>query len=364
MGERRRWRSGPCRVAGSAAGAWVAAFLAIAAAAPGAGANEPIRAAGSHLVAPLLGQVFDRLVEARVIEPPRQDYRGTERGLEDFCRSAAPDGISLVAMSRRMRNREFEECVRNGVRRILEIQIGFDTLVLAAGRNDADYDLSLRALYGAVARDTPADEEFLTNESRRWRDLDENLPDTAIRVVLPARGHGARSFFEDRFLQGACRDIRSIRSIFGAEARVAQCISLREDGPVVEVGMPYDQAIRLTMTGAPPGTIAVLPFKMASAMTDLLKLLPLDGVLPSPTTIATRTYPYNRPLFVYLKKAHVKDYRGNGPVAGLRELITELTRERTIGPDGYLTAEGMVPMSDERRTEVRERALRLATMER
>lgn len=60
----------------------------------------------------------------------------------------------------------------------------------------------------------------------------------------------------------------------------------------------------------------------------------------------------------------MKDYRGRGPVAGLRELITELTRERTIGPDGYLVVEGVVPLAEDERERVRSRALRLATMER
>ena len=341
----------------------VAASLWLGATAPG-WANEPIKAVGSTFVSPFLGTVFDRLAKASIIVPPQQDYRGTERGLAAFCQSPAADTPSVVAMSRRMRNSEFEQCVQNGVDAVLEIQLGFNTLVLAARRNDADYDLSLASFYGAVARDTPKDEEFVTNETKRWQQLDGNLPDIPIRVVIPAKGLGSRGFFEDRFLQGACRNIPSIRSIFAAEARVAQCVSLREDGAVVEVGVPYDQAIRLAMTDAAPGTVAVVPFNIAAAMTDLLKVLPLDGVLPSPTTVATRTYPFNRPLFVYVKKVHVKDFRGNGPIAGLRELITELTRERTIGPDGYLVVEGVVPLSDDRRAAIRDRALRLVPMER
>ncbi|WP_374441221.1 PstS family phosphate ABC transporter substrate-binding protein [Stella sp.] len=329
-----------------------------------AGAEAPIKAVGSTFVSPFLRSVFDRLVESGVIVPPQQDYRGTERGLAEFCRSAGPDAASVVAMSRRMRTTEFERCQENGVPAIIEIQLGSNTLVLATRRNDADYDLSLRNLYEAVARELPTDDEFLTNSRKRWKEIDDRLPDTPIRVVLPAPGLGSRGFFEDRFLEAACRGIPAIRGIFAAEARVKQCVGLRTDKVVVEVGVPYDQAVRLAMTDAAPGSIAILPYNMAVAMADLLKILPLDGVLPSPTTVASRTYPYIRPLFVYINRAHVKDYRGRGPVAGLRELITELTRERTIGPDGYLTVEGVVPLSEENRAYVRGRALRLATMER
>ncbi len=351
------------RITGLAACVGLATWFWVAAGATSF-ATEPIKAVGSTLVSPFLGTVFDRLVDAQVIVPPKQDYRGTVRGIAEFCRSADPDTASVVAMSRRMRNVEFEQCAQNGVDAIVEIQLGYNTLVLTAGRNDADYELSLANFYKAVADDIPKDDEFLGNQSQRWQDLDPRLPDTPIRVVIPAPGLGSRGFFQDRFLEGACRSFPAIHSIFAAAARVEQCVGLRHDDKIVEVGLPYDQAIRLAMTGAPPGTIAVMPFNIASAMTDLVKVLPLDGVLPSPTTVATRTYPFNRPLFIYVKKAHVKDFRGQGPIPGLRELITELTRERTIGPDGYLVVEGVVPLADERRAEVRDRALRLVTMER
>lgn len=359
MGRERGERRRNVRAAAGAAIAWIVAMSPLP-----AGAEGAIKAVGSTFVSPFLRSVFDRLVDAGVILPPQQEYRGTERGLAEFCRPPGPDAASVVAMSRRMRTTEFERCQANGVPAIIEIQLGSNTLVLTARRNDADYDLSLRNLYDAVTRELPADDEFLTNGRKRWKEIDERLPDTPIRVVVPASGLGSRGFFEDRFLQAACRGIPEIRGIFSAEARVKQCVGLRTDKVVVEVGVPYDQAVRLAMTDAPPGSIAILPYNMATAMTDLLKILPLDGVLPSPTTVASRTYPYVRPLFVYINRAHVKDYRGRGPVAGLRELITELTRERTIGPDGYLAVEGVVPLSEDNRDYVRNRALRLAIMER
>jgi len=289
----------------------------IAALAPAAAAEAPIKVVGSTFVSPFLRSVFDRLVEARIIVPPQQDYQGTVRGLAEFCRSVSPDTASVVAMSRRMRTSEFEACQGHGVADIIEIQLGSNTLVLAARRNDADYELTLRNLYDAVAREVPKDDEFITNPHKRWKDVDDQLPDLPIRVMVPAEGLGSRGFFEDRFLEAACRGISQIRTIFSAESRVRQCIALRRDNVLTEVGTPYDQALRQAMTDAQPGSIAVVPFNMATSMNDILKVLPLDGVLPSPTTVASRTYPFNRPLYVYVKKAHVKDYRGRGPVAGL-----------------------------------------------
>jgi phosphate transport system substrate-binding protein len=270
-------------------------------------AQEPIKAVGSTFVSPFLNTVFDRLVKAGVIVPPKHDYRGTGRGIAEFCRSAAPDSASVVAMSRRMRNAEFEKCAAHGVSDIIEIQLGSNTLVLATRRNDADYNLTLRNLYDAVAREVPKDDEFLPNVSKRWSEVGEGLPDTPIRVVVAAPGLGSRGFFEDRFLEAACRAIPAIKSIFSAESRVKQCVALRADKAVVEVGLPYEQSIRLTMTDAPPGTIAVMPFNMATAMADIVKAA--STACCRPVDRRHPTYP-STGRSSSMKKAHVKDYRG------------------------------------------------------
>jgi len=327
-------------------------------------AEAPMHIVGSTFLAPLVGKVVDRLVDGRIIVPPRQAYGGTVRGAREFCRSVGADTPSVVAMSRRMRVNEFEACVRNGVRDIVEIQLGLSALVLAARRDDGPYPLTLSTFYKAVANDIPRDDDFYRNTFQRWREIDEALPDAPIRVLVPASVHGSRGFFEDRFLEGACRGFTELKNIFAAKARVQQCVALREDGAVVEIGAPFVGEMRRALADAPKGTVAVMPVNMAMAMSDTLAILPIDGVPATHATMAARVYPFTRPLFVYVKKRHVKDAKGRGPVAGLRELITELTRERTIGPDGYLADEGLVPLDPVGRAAMRHQALRLTNMER
>src|SRR3546814_8625340 len=55
-------------------------------------------------------------------------------------------------------------------------------------------------------------------------------------------------------------------------------------------------------------------------------------------SIASFKYPAARPLFVYIKGAHLK------AVPGLKEFVAEYTRESTWGPQGYLVRRGLVPM--------------------
>jgi phosphate transport system substrate-binding protein len=51
----------------------------------------------------------------------------------------------------------------------------------------------------------------------------------------------------------------------------------------------------------------------------------------------------SRPLFFYVKKAHI------GVIPGMKTYLKEFTAERTWGEDGYLSEKGLIPMPDEER---------------
>lgn len=283
---------------------------------------------------------------------------GTSKGVAGFCSGIGIATPDIVAMSRRMRFGEFETCTKNGVKDILEIQLGYEALVVVV-RNDDDLALSLSDLYHGLAKELPEDDEFLPNDSNTWKDVNPKLPDTRIAAILPSRALGARGFFNDRFLQGACRNIFQINSIFEADDRVEQCIGLRGEGRIKEVGLPLVDKMREAFQTAKPGTIGVMSLRHAQELADVVKVISFDGMVATREAIADRSYRYVRPLYYYVKRAHVKDYTGAGPVAGLREFITEVTRDSAIGAEGYLIPLGLVPMGEDRRDEVREAALHL-----
>jgi phosphate transport system substrate-binding protein len=107
-----------------------------------------------------------------------------------------------------------------------------------------------------------------------------------------------------------------------------------------------------------------MPLHFAEVNPHIFKVQPLDGVMPSAETVSNKQYELIRPLYILVKKAHVKDYWGKGLVSGLREFITEITRESTIGPGGYLTEMGVIPVEEYRRNEIRAASLRLETISR
>ena len=62
----------------------------------------------------------------------------------------------------------------------------------------------------------------------------------------------------------------------------------------------------------------------------------MSGVAPSTETIAAGQYPVSRPLFFYVKKAHI------GEIAGLKEFTEFFVSDDIAGPQGPLAQYGLV----------------------
>ena len=70
--------------------------------------------------------------------------------------------------------------------------------------------------------------------------------------------------------------------------------------------------------------------------TDKLKVATINGVVPSTETVAKGEYPVSRPLFFYVKKAHI------GEIKGLKEFAEFFVSDEMAGPDGPLASYGLV----------------------
>ena len=62
----------------------------------------------------------------------------------------------------------------------------------------------------------------------------------------------------------------------------------------------------------------------------------MEGVVPQTETIADGSYPVSRPLFFYVKKAHI------GVIPGLQEYIDFFVSDDMVGPGGKLVEYGLV----------------------
>ena len=82
----------------------------------------------------------------------------------------------------------------------------------------------------------------------------------------------------------------------------------------------------------------------------------IEGSRPTYDSISSGDYPLSRPLFFYVKKAHV------GVIPGLAEFVAEFTSEKAWGPEGYLADRGLIALPDDERSKAAQSAKKMAPM--
>jgi phosphate transport system substrate-binding protein len=82
----------------------------------------------------------------------------------------------------------------------------------------------------------------------------------------------------------------------------------------------------------------------------------VGGVEPTFENIASGKYPVSRPLYIYVKNAHVKS------IPGIREYVVEFTGENAIGDEGYLADRGLIPAPKAEREKFRADAKNLTEL--
>ena len=94
---------------------------------------------------------------------------------------------------------------------------------------------------------------------------------------------------------------------------------------------------------ANPNALGIFGFSFLDQNSDKVQGSIVEGVEPEFETIASKAYPISRPLYFYVKKAHM------GVVPGIEGYLAEFSSEKAWGEEGYLADKGMIPMPDELR---------------
>jgi phosphate transport system substrate-binding protein len=281
--------------------------------------------------------------------------------LDMFCAGLGPQTPDMVITVRRMPRAVKEHCESNGVRDIVELELGLGAVVLAVRRGETTPALTARQVWEALAAERVVREEFVPNRLSLWADVSPGLPRSEIRVVMPDDQNGTTALFEDLVLEGGCRNVKAIRLLFEASYRRSKCITLRDDGRVRAVPA---LEVPAALLASPPGTIGVLSYDQLLASGGNFVALSLDGVLPTQATIFSQDYVATRMLYMYVKRQHSRMQQGVGVVRGIREFMNEATSEAAIGPGGYLTVTGLVPLGPGERAAQRRIADRMSLMSR
>lgn len=311
--------------------------LAAAVLAAPAMAADRIHIASSSTVAPFISTAAEQFGRGSGFETPVVESIGSGGGLKLFCASLADGSPDIAGASRRITESEKKSCAANGVTDITEISVGYDGIVVATAKSAAPLALTGRQLFLAIAKTVPVAGKLVANPYKTWREIDADLPDLPITVFGPAPNHGTRDMLAELPMSAACRTFPEIAALEGEARRVA-CQAVREDGVYVDVTADYSVIMR--KLEAEPKAVGILPFGYLDRNRDKIRAASFEGALPSYQAIYDGSYPLSRPLYVYVKKAHLQTTRG------LREFLAELTSDKAAGKDGYLAEMGLIALPE------------------
>lgn len=323
----------------------LALSLALAASQSMAAGRDYISIVGSSTVYPFATVVAERFGKTTGNPTPKVESTGSGGGMKLFCSGVGTGHADITNASRRMKKSEFELCQSNGVTDVVEVLIGFDGIVLANSNKTQVMDLSRKDIFLALAKEVPAKdgEKLIPNPYKTWRDVNPALPNTKIEVLGPPPTSGTRDAFAELALEGGCKKFDWIKAMKKKDKKAykAVCHTIREDGAYVEAG--ENDNLIVQKLNANPKAMGVFGFSFLDQNSDKVQGSKIEGIEPTFDSIADKSYPVSRPLYFYVKKAHV------GVVPGIDGYLAEFTSEKAWGSDGYLAEKGMIPLPDETR---------------
>jgi phosphate transport system substrate-binding protein len=321
-----------------------AALIALGASAAHAQTRDQIRIVGSSTVFPYTQAVSEQFAAMTGGAAPVVESTGTGGGMQIFCGGVGPDHPDITGASRAMKQSEFELCQQNGVDSITEVLIGFDGLSVAHAQSAPDMDLTKAQLFQALAAEVEVDGEIVANPYTNWSEIDASLPDFEITVFGPPPTSGTRDAFVELVMLEGCGEFEAIAAL-DEDAMEETCSRMRQDGPFIEAG--ENDNLIVQRLNADPNALGIFGYSFLYENSDTLKAVAIEGVVPSPETIADASYGVSRPLFFYVKNAH------KGVIPGLEEFVTEYVSEEAFGDGGYLSERGLIPLSAEEREATR-----------
>lgn len=342
-----------------------------------AASRDTISIVGSSTVYPFATVVAERFGRnSNNFKAPKIESTGTGGGLKLFCNGAGAETPDVANASRRIKQAEYDTCKANGVAEIVEVLIGYDGIAIANSRKSPQFAISLKQVYLALAKDIPGpDGTLIPNPNKTWKDVDAALPASKIEVLGPPPTSGTRDAFAELAMGGGAKAITSLKALAdlpaeqpdqikaamvklgipasvydsmqiklgkppkGEDVFTTVAYAVREDGAYIEAG--ENDNLIVQKLDANPNALGIFGFSFLDENSDQVQGSSIDGVVPDAETIASGEYLVSRPMYFYIKGAHV------GKIPGIKEYAMEFTSNRAIGEDGYLTEKGLIPLSEE-----------------
>jgi phosphate transport system substrate-binding protein len=303
-------------------------------------ARDQISVVGSSTVYPFSTVVAERFGKSTRFNVPKIESTGSGGGLKLFCAGVGVNTPDITNASRKIKSSEIALCKKNGVKDIVEVQIGYDGITFANSVLAHHMDLTIQEIYTALAKVLPDENgQLVENKHRYWNQINATLPKTKIEVLGPPPTSGTRDAFVELVMEKGCSLNPYMKQLKKTDKNKfkAACHGIREDGVFIEAGENDNLIVQKLV--ANPDAFGIFGFSFLDQNRDKVQGAKINGVAPSFEAIGDGSYPVSRSLFFYVKKAHV------GVIPGIKEYVKAFTSEDAIGEEGYLTERGLIPLA-------------------
>lgn len=298
----------------------------------GGGTRSQIAAVGSSTVYPFTTIAAERFLAADPgARAPVIESTGTGAGMNLFCGGIGARYPDIENASRRMKRAEYDLCQRNGVGEILEVQVGIDGIAFAESVRGPEMQLTSTDIYRALA----ARPLGRLNTARTWREVNPALPALPIQVYGPPSTSGTRDALAELIMAKGCEAFDPAAKALKARDKdgyEARCLRVREDGSYIDAGENDNLIVQKLATNA--DALGVFGYSYLEENAGSVRGVPLNGVAPSYRAIASGDYPGARPLFLYVKKAHLRAIPGLQTFLGIYATLWH--------PGGPLARRGLI----------------------
>jgi phosphate transport system substrate-binding protein len=286
-------------------------------------ARDNIQVTGSSTVLPYATIVAESFGENFDFETPVVEGGGSGAGRKKLCEGTGENTVDIANSSSKMKEEEWAEC-ESKVGKVTEVRIGYDGIVFASNKDKLDIsDLTPLQLYNAL---------HVSSTATKWNEVDPALPETEILVFIPGTKHGTREVFDVKVMEEGCKAVLGVEKLDDAQKK--ECHTVRTDGVAVDIDGDYTET--LARLDANPTALGVFGLSFYQNNTSKLEVATINGVFPSVETISSGDYPISRPLYFYIKNAHL------GIIPGLKEYVEFFVSDEMAGPEGALAEYGLV----------------------
>ena len=285
-------------------------------------AREQISITGSSTVYPFSTVVAERFGETG-FKTPVVESTGTGGGMKIFCKGIGTHTPDITNASRKIKAKEIKLCKENGVTEIDQVIVGLDGIAFVQNGEQKQVNFTRAQIWEAMSAKG--------SHPKKWSDIDSSLPNIEISIMVPPPTSGTRDAWNSLVMSKGCpKEIK--------EANKKDCNLLREDGAVIEVG--ENDTLIVQKLQSEDEKFGIFGYSYYLNNKDKTVAHKIEGKKISLEGIQDGSYPISRPLFFYVKKAHI------GVIPGVDKFVESFTSKRAIGPRGYLTELGLIPLAN------------------